>query len=169
MKLLFKSALQLQRGGVPLLDIDTIITIVQTSAIAIGGLFAARTYMRDSSLKRVEWLERLHEKFYVEDTYKYVRQLLDYESEDDFSSFQSAISSRKWTEEQEQLVDYLNFFHFISAVWTKGHLKQHEIKLLFDYYLGLLVKHDFLVQYMQRENFDNLLNMLTKFGYFKDK
>ena len=141
----------------------------QTAFIVVGGLFAGRTYLRDSTVKKAEWLERLHDKFFYTDEYKSVRRILDYGSVDNYASFQEAIDSDIANEDQEDLIDYLNFFHFIAALWKNGQLKDEEVKMLFDYYVCLLTKHDFIMTYMKREGFHNLLEMIHSFGYEKAK
>jgi hypothetical protein len=145
------------------------LAVGQTFVVLITALIGIRTFLRDSALKRAEWLERLHEKFYVRENYKYIRRVLDYASPDQFAAFKTAINSDTFTSEQEMLVDYLNFFHFIGAIWKRGQLNEREIKLLFSYYLSVLAKHDFLLDYMRREKFYNLLTMLKKFGYLDRK
>lgn len=147
--------------------VKTLLDVAQTGLIIVGGLIAGRTYLRDSAVKKAEWLERLHDKFFLTDEYKRIRQVLDYSSVDDYQSFIESINSEMANTDQEDLIDYLNFFHFISSLWKNGQLNDKEIKLLFDYYIRLLTKHDFIVNYMEREGFVNLIEMIDRFGYSK--
>lgn len=143
------------------------IDVLQAAFVVLASIVAIRTFSRDSNLKRAEWLERLHDKFYLGKDYKTIRRILDYESADNFQEFKNKITSKSYSDEQEQLVDYLNFFHFIATIWLQGQIKEVEIKRLFSYYLSVLTKRDFLVAYMKEEEFHDLLKMLRKFGYLK--
>ncbi len=60
----------------------------------------------------------------------------------------------------EGLVDYLNFFEYISSLWKTGQLTQTEIFMLFDYYLRLIRKHDFVWNFVREHGFENLAELV---------
>ncbi|MEM0930616.1 MAG: hypothetical protein AAGI89_15110 [Pseudomonadota bacterium] len=146
-----------------------IISVLQALGFLVAGIVAVRTFTRDSGLKRSEWLERLHDKFYGQENYKYIRRALDYSSDHSFEQLKDNIVSRGYSDNVEKLVDYLNFFHFIATLWDTNQLTEKEIRSLFNYYLKLLTKHDFIVDYMEREEFYLLLRMLRSFSMLPKK
>lgn len=60
----------------------------------------------------------------------------------------------------EDFVDYLNFFEFVASLRRLGQLKTTEISMLFDYYLRLLCRHEFVRDYIRRHGFEGLDTLL---------
>lgn len=52
--------------------------------------------------------------------------------------------------------DYLNFFEFVAGLKAMKQLSLHEIKMLFEYYIRLLKRHDFVVKFIENQSFENL-------------
>ena len=133
-----------------------------------GGIIAAGlalwTFWRSAKVRRAEWLSSLHARFYETERYKHVRQVLDYQIEPELTRLRAAVISNEYDDLVEQFVDYLNFFELVASLHQLGQLKQKEIDMLFQYYLSLLSKLDFVRQYVRREDFQNLEKLLTA-GY----
>jgi len=131
--------------------------IVGVASVLVGGVFGLRTYRRNLKLKRAEWLEKLHAKFFESANYKRIRRILDYQSEPDFSNLQTCNRHKAADDELcESFVDYLNFFEFIASLWRLGQLEKQEVLMLFRYYFELLRKRDFAWQFICERDFENL-------------
>jgi hypothetical protein len=76
---------------------------------AIGGWFALQTYQGNVRLKRAEWIDKLHTKFYEAETYKRMRHFLDYRPAPEFANLQQALTNDGLDDKLcERFVDYLN-------------------------------------------------------------
>lgn len=134
--------------------------LLQISAL-IAGTLAVWTFWRTAKVRRAEWLSTLHSKFYESDKYKEIRRILDYDSEPELKKLREAIESGADNDLVEKLVDYLNFFEFVAALCQLGQLRTTEVKMLFQYYLSLLCKHEFVRNFIRQEDFENLDLLLT--------
>ena len=76
--------------------------------------------------------------------------------------FQNSILNHDDVLLEEKLVDYLNFFEFIASLWKLGQLSIQEINLMFEYYIRLLGKFDFLMKYIHDEGFEGLADLVSK-------
>jgi hypothetical protein len=128
----------------------------------IGGGWAAWTFWRTAKIRRAEWLSNLHAKFFESTNYKTIRRILDYQLEPEFSRLRGAIQTNNYDELVEALVDYLNFFEFVASLERLGQLKTKEISILFQYYLELICKHEFLREYIQTQGFEDLQRLLQR-------
>lgn len=104
----------------------------------------------------------MHAKFFESENYKKIRRILDYQTEPEFSRLRQAALDGTYDELVEELVDYLNFFEFVASLERLGQLKQREISVLFQYYLSLLRKHDFVRDYIRTQGFEDLQRLLDK-------
>lgn len=147
----------------------TILEPVVAIAAVVGGLLTIYTYWRNSSLKRAEWLYQLYEKFYEASYYKKVRQIIDYEREEEISRLKNALENDCDDELVESLVDYLNFFEFIASLWQLKQLTINEIAIFFEYYILRIGHYDFLNKFLVAESFDNLPELIYALKIRKDK
>ena len=138
----------------------SLLEIIKPLAFVVPALWAALRYHDKVKLQKAEWLEKLHLRFFGEATYKRTRRILDYESSEEFRHLRENLQSDVYHSDVEDFVDYLNFFEFIGHLWEMGQLDDQEIRALFDYYLGLLRKHDFVVRFIRDHSFEALYRML---------
>ena len=69
--------------------------IVATAAAIWGGCVALRTYQHNVQLRRAEWIEKLHAKFYESPTYKRIRWVLDYRPTPEYANLSKGISGQQ--------------------------------------------------------------------------
>jgi gamma-glutamylcyclotransferase (GGCT)/AIG2-like uncharacterized protein YtfP len=139
------------------------IAVVTGCFAMVGGWIALVTYRGNLRLKRAEWLEKLHSKFYESPNYKRIRRILDYRCEPDYENLQQAIRGTKEDDDlSECFVDYLNFFEYIASLWKLRQLSQVEILMLFDYYMRQLNNHDFVWWFLHEQGFENLVLLMGK-------
>lgn len=122
----------------------------------IGGVVAILTYRRDVRHRQTDWLYQLFEKFYEKETYRRIRQAIDYQVEPDYSELQRQIAGQGGRDLEEQFSDYLNFFEFICNLERTGRMARRDLDNMFDYYLSTLAKRDFVVDYAKRNGFEGL-------------
>lgn len=127
----------------------------------VAGALAVLAFWRTAKVRRAEWLSSLHAKFFESPNYKHVRSVLDYEVEPEFSRLQELIASGAHDELVEEFADYLNFFEFVASLWQLRQLKSGEVLMLFEYYLSLLYRHDFVRGYIQSQSFENLEKLIN--------
>jgi hypothetical protein len=147
-----------------MLDLDTILKV---SGLA-GGIVALVTFWRNAKLKRAEWLYQLHAKFYESPAYKRIRHMLDYQPPA-FANLRAAVTTGGHDELAEAFVDYLNFFEFVASLWKMGQLREGEISMIFEYYLLNLKEHEFVMEFIRRNGFENLEALITRVSAARDK
>ncbi len=130
-------------------------TILKISGL-VGGIIALLTFWRNAKLKRAEWLYQLHAKFYETGAYKRIRHTLDYQPAPEFNNLRVAVTKGGHDELAEAFVDYLNFFEFVASLWKIGQLSLREIAMIFDYYLRNLKQHQFVMDFIRQNGFENL-------------
>ena len=130
--------------------------ILKISAL-VGGTLAIVTFWRAAKVRRAEWLSNLHAKFFESVAYKQIRRILDSnESDPEFAQLRASIGSDESSILVEAFVDYLNFFEFVASLRRLRQLRSEEISMMFDYYLRLLCKHDFVRDYIRKQGFEGL-------------
>lgn len=136
--------------------------ILAYCAAIFGIIFTAITYRNNNRIKRGEWLKSLFEKFFENGTFSEVRQVIEYER---ISSFLELDAKKMATNQknEELLVNYLNFFEFVSVLVKNKHVTGDEVIDLFEYYLAAIRKNDFIVQYISQFGFKNLYKLLNEF------
>ena len=127
----------------------------------VAGALAVWAFWRTAKVRRAEWLSSLHTKFFESGNYKHIRGVLDYEIEPEFSRLRELVASGAHDPLVEEFADYLNFFEFVASLWQLGQLKLKEVLMLFEYYLSLLYRHDFVRGYIQSQSFENLAKLLN--------
>ena len=138
---------------------------LKTGLLALGFLIAAWTFFRNTRVRRAEWLGQLYETFYVRPELKGVRATLDYDSASRAELLRCLASDPENSVVLEPLVDYLNFFEFIAALWTMNQLSKKEIRLMFGYYLKMLGNEAEVLKFCRQGGFRNLLRLLDRMGY----
>jgi hypothetical protein len=141
---------------------DIIIPGVAVLGGGIGGTITIYIYYWNSKLRRAEWLYSLFEKFFYQSYYADIRQLLDYCKEEQVKRLRDALRSHSDEPLEEKLVNYLNFFEFIASLWQLRQLSIMEIRMMFDYYIRRLGDHDFIIEYLQKEGYEGLLQLVKK-------
>lgn len=136
-------------------------TILKISGL-VGGIGALVTFWRNAKLKRAEWLYQLHAKFYESPAYKRIRHMLDYQPDPEFANLRAAVTQGGNDELAEAFVDYLNFFEFVASLWKMGQLNQSEIAMIFEYYLLNLKNHEFVMEFISGNGFENLETLIAR-------
>ncbi len=144
------------------LNPNATIDVILRITTLLGGAWAVWVFWRTTTIRRAEWLSSVHSKFFESENYKKIRRVLDYETEPEFSCLRRAATEGTYDVLVEELVDYLNFFEFVASLERLGQLKRKEISILFQYYLTLLCKHDFVRQFIRSQGFEDLRRLLNK-------
>jgi hypothetical protein len=136
-----------------------IIEIITAIATAAAAVLAVITYRSNSKLRRSETFKFLFEKFYENGRYSKIRHAIDYLNAD-FVEIERVI----WSDQEygivNELVDYLNFFEFIGGLLKLGQITNDEISTLFDYDLGRLKNRPILVEFIEKNGFEDLSKLL---------
>ena len=135
------------------------------AALATAGslIFAAITYYKNNKVKRGEWLKALFEKFFEDNKFSEVRMHLEY---DTIEQYLAVNVNRDPTDKknEELMVNYLNFFEFISVLNIKKYITDEEVKLMFRYYVKKIREDKYLneVKYLETYDFENLIMLMNK-------
>ncbi len=143
-------------------------TILKFSGL-VGGILALVTFWRNAKLKRAEWLYQLHAKFYESTSYKGIRHTLDYQPDPGFANLRLAVTEGGHEELAEAFVDYLNFFEFVASLWKMGQLGLHEVAMIFEYYLLNLKSHEFVMEFIKGNGFENLEALIARLSRTRGK
>ena len=130
--------------------------IVKTIAGVVGllGLPAAYvTYRRSVRTRRADWLVSLHEKFFETERYAWVRRVLDYRQEPDYSALAQAVKEQKHSPLADEFYRYLNFFELLASLRKLGQISDEEIIGLFDYDLRMIAQQQFIVDALRPQGF----------------
>jgi hypothetical protein len=137
-----------------------IIGIISAIAATAAAWYAAITYRSNSKLRRAETLRFLFEKFYEDGRYSKVRHAIDY-----LNANLTEIEKALWSEQEydivDEFVDYLNFFEFIGGLLNLGQIENEEVVTLFDYDLGRLKNRPIMVEFIQKQGFENLTELFN--------
>lgn len=112
------------------IGLKDVTTLVITASAATFGLL---TYWRNSTTRRAELLTKLHQEFFVSETYRAVRQILDNDSAEAESEREKLV-----TEEPENFIEFLNFFELAAYFVELRTFKRKDLDALLGYYLQLL-------------------------------
>jgi hypothetical protein len=138
---------------------DIIKTIAAVVAI-FGGSAAYFTYRRSVRTKRAEWLASLHEKFFETERYAWIRRVLDYRQEPDYSGLAQAVKEQKYHPLADEFYRYLNFFELLASLRKLRQISDEEIIGLFDYDLRLIAEQQFIVDALRPQGFERLADLL---------
>jgi hypothetical protein len=146
--------------------IKDVVTIAASVVAVVTVLIAIRNYQNSVRQRRAEWLDKLYERFYEKEHYKEIRRILDYRPEVDFQNLQRALSGQTVDHQVcENFVNYLNFFEHVASLWRLNQLSQTEMLMLFEYYLRLLRKIDFVWTFIQNNGFESLTLLLQQANF----
>ena len=125
----------------------------------VSAIVALSVYRRNSSTRRAEFLYDLHTSFFVNETYKAVRKVLDDTSEKAASKRSSFVD-----DEPEQFTDFLNFFELVAYLEQRGNLSLKDVEALLGYYLNLFEKNSDIRDYIRdtKNGFEQLNGLLDK-------
>ena len=128
--------------------LDALVSIVTI----VGGAAVVWVYYRDHLRKKAEWMHQLYGKFFENAQFKKIRRTMDHKG-----------ITEDWLKteaNEEQLVDYLNFFEYIASLHTMGQISQEEIERMFDYYLKLMSDRPVVREYIRNWGFEDLDRLL---------
>lgn len=142
-------------------DVVHVVTIVAGIFAIVGGGIALLTYRQNTLLKRAEWLDKLHARFFESTNYKRVRRILDYRAMPEYEHLQLGLTEQHSDQELcESFVDYLNFFELIASLLKLDQLNLEEVKMLFEYYLRSMHDHNCILDFIREYGFENLAELL---------
>lgn len=135
---------------------------IQTATFVVSAValfMALRTYRFNGRTKRSDFIYKLHTDFFVSETYKTVRRILDCTNDEERAAAIVYVA-----EEPEALTDYLNLFEMVAYLWRTRQLTDGDVKALFGYYLTCLKKNAAITSYLgvEESSFENLSHMLRK-------
>ena len=126
-------------------DCKTVAEIVSGIVGPVAAIIAVKTYRNNSQRERAKWAVQLHEKFYEDDRYKNIRELLDSDG--------NTPEVRKLVEEEAaDFTDYLNFFELVSFLVETKQLSKADVLSLFHYYLRCLQLHSVVMKYLNKRD-----------------
>jgi hypothetical protein len=130
-------------------------------AAAFGIIFTSINYFNANKIKRGEWMRSLFEKFYESSYFKSVRREIEYDNITHFLALDSkGVACNQ--ENEELLVDYLNFFELLATLIKYKHIRRKEAVDLFGYYIDSLQRNAFIKQYATQFYFKNLCTLLNE-------
>ncbi len=144
--------------------------------IAVAAVY--QEYNKANRQKRQEWVSKLHERFYANGSYSEVRKILDWSFPEDkdirtikrsCEEEMKGIKNGIYTDAEMILVekfhDYLNFFLYISVLWKDKFLSDEDICQYFKYYLNILSRYKFIIDYIsdEEQNFKPVEKLITRF------
>lgn len=126
---------------------------------ASAAVAAALTYRRNARTKAAEFLLSLHKTFFVDETYKSMKKLLDSEGDADQSKLTEVIAK-----ETVEFTDFLNFFELIAYFAEIKTLTYADVEALLGYYLNQLQEMPVVYAYIKQESngFENLSRYLVE-------
>jgi hypothetical protein len=133
---------------------------LETGLLALGFLIAAWTFLKNTRVRRAEWLASLYERFYLNLDFKRTRALLDYDSPERTKLLECLETEPENASALEPLVDYLNFFEFVASLWKLKQLKTKEVKMMFEYYIKNLAESRELMNFIRKEGFERLEELI---------
>ncbi|MBB5065647.1 hypothetical protein [Granulicella mallensis] len=132
---------------------------VSAIVAAVSAGIAIRTYQKNTRTKEAEFISQLHRSFFVDETYKKIRNALD----DDKKSASSKID-RLVSSESGEFTDFLNFFELAAYFESCGTLSAEAVEAMLGYYLNLLEENRLLRDYVKNphKGFEYLDKLLSK-------
>lgn len=133
------------------------ITAIATIIIAIVAWIELS---KNRKTKHAEFLTDLYERFYLNDTFKLVREKIDLEKGNPYTKAKFVSDKRKNKDFEQKFSDYLNFFQFIISLKKLSQLDDDEINMMFRYYLLKLKESEFILNYLIEYKYHLLLEHL---------
>jgi hypothetical protein len=135
----------------------TIIKDLLTLAVAGSAAFVGlRTYLKNSDTRRAEFIWDLHQGFFVAETYREIRGVLD---SGDHMEITALIAK-----EDETFTDFLNYFELVGFLVKRKSLPLEDARALLGYYLNLLKNNGTIHAYIwdNSKGFEQLRSLLVK-------
>jgi hypothetical protein len=134
-------------------DMTTLVVAIVAASVALV------TYRRNAKTKRAEFLTSLHKSFFVEETYKKTREVLDDDSPSGEATREAMVA-----EQPAAFTDFLNFFELIAYFRTLGAYTEDDVKALLGYYLRLLKRSRCIYRYIcdRKNDFEHLQALLGR-------
>lgn len=143
-----------------------ILEIIFKLLTVAGIIIAVFTYLKNTKIAQAKWLSELFEKFYEKEMYKEIRLLIDYKTLK-YHTLINSIEVDTEPELQEKLVDYLNFFEFISTLNVEKQLTLRQINLVFGYYINSINQSEEIVAFIQKSGFQNLPDLIIRVNHLR--
>lgn len=137
----------------------------------LGGV-AVFQYRSSVTVKRLEWLLALFERYMDEAKFRRIRYIMVFRVQPEFDQLKELMShraerrvDRTAAEYDKSLImdmdDYLNFFELIATLWKRKELRSDEIRMLYNDYIRCLWQIDFTHAYIMRWGFESLAALGT--------
>ncbi len=136
--------------------------LVQSLALAIAAISAlvgTFTYRKNSRTKEAEFISQLHRDFFVEKTYKKIRDLLDSGEKSATLKIEELVAA-----ESADFTDFLNFFELAAYFESCDTLSTEAVEATLGYYLNLFENSFQLRKYIKNpdKSFEYLYDYLSK-------
>src|SRR6201996_9714962 len=160
------------------------LTGIGTLVIALGAVYAGYIgigeYREKTHVEKTKWLSDLFKQLFVDQTFKKIRQQIDFNEMDDIRelltkemAWQVRGEMPTFSQQEKDLLDsftdYLNFFEFVGLLQKLGRLTDADIESLFDYYIRRFVEVDSdnkIRRYLRHLNFENLNHLLNQVSQY---
>jgi hypothetical protein len=138
---------------------QTSVDIFIKIAGVVGIFIALLNYRNQVRIKRAELAKSLYEKFFENNIYKEVRVWLDYGH---LHARLTAEDEQQREINEEKFTDFLNFFEFISVLYTSRQLTFKLVYEVFDYYLKKIKTDADCKDWIERYSFEKLKILLKR-------
>ena len=136
-----------------------ILATVSVVIATISAVVALKTYRKNARTKEAEFISQFHHAFFVDGTYKKVRDILDDNKEASADKVERLVSS-----ESADFTDFLNFFELAAYFESCGTLSVEAVEAVLGYYLNLLDQDRRLREYVKdpQKGFEYLDRFLSR-------
>lgn len=118
------------------LELGSMITSITVLLASIGGIYQ---YHNSVEVRKSEHLYSLYQNFYSDDKYERGTELIEYQ---DKRLSHVVVAIKTWSnrlkDDQEAIIQYLNFFLYLGFASEKGNLNRKDVADLFGYYYSQL-------------------------------
>ena len=135
---------------------QTLAPYVAIAVAAVSAAYAIKAYAQNTKTKTGEFLTALHQSFFVEPTYKKIRDTLD-------QTAKPELARALVSEESSDFTDFLNFFELAAYMRKRGNLSSEDVEALLGYYLQILKTNTVVYGYIcaEKNGFEHLKKLLT--------
>jgi len=135
------------------------IAAISAAIATVSATLAIKTYRKNARTKEAEFISQLHRSFFVDTTYKKIRDTLDEDKEPTAAKIDRLVSV-----ESGEFTDFLNFFELAAYFESCGTLSTEAVEAMLGYYLNLLDENRSLREYVKnpRKSFGYLDGYLSK-------
>lgn len=146
-------------------DISTFelsIAFITTIFGIVISLLSLRSLNARLKQQKTEWLHLLYEKYYENDEYREIEEMIEYSSDDEVAILKAAITQENDRVLIRKLDKYLNFFNLIGSMLEQERINIKSIRSLFDYNIRNLKKNPDVYEYMIKYKFNKAKYLLDK-------